>query len=277
MFIKSKWNKLIVILILPILLIASFDDAQAAKKKKSKKSSRISKYNPKATRAQAIEIIKNNSASVSELAGLEPNVEKSNNDWLKNDGEDLYDGEIIGDYGEDIAELEKEDDITVNIDDFKTLWMQFVTGEFDKTSYGLKKSDLMDKIMEWLGTPYRFGGTSEHAIDCSGWTQRIFMDVANIMLPRTAREQINIGQKVNRKNLEFGDLVFFHTYSRKFASHVGIYLGDNLFAHASSRFGVTVSSLESQFYKNRFIGGRRLSHIDLQKLSLNKPKTAELQ
>jgi cell wall-associated NlpC family hydrolase len=66
----------------------------------------------------------------------------------------------------------------------------------------------MDKIMEWLGTPYRFGGTSEHAIDCSGWTQRNFLEVANIALPRTAREQINVGQKVNRKNLEFGDLVF---------------------------------------------------------------------
>lgn len=278
MFIKSKWSKLIVILILPILLIASFDDAQAAREKKSKKvTTRTTKYNPKATRAQAIEIIKNNSATVSELAGLEANVEKCNNDWLKNDGEDLYEGEIIGDYGEDIAELEKEDDITVNIDDFKTLWMQFVTGEFDKTSYGLKKSDLMDKIMEWLGTPYRFGGNTEHAIDCSGWTQRIFMDVAGILLPRTAREQVNIGQKVNRKSLEFGDLVFFHTYSRKFASHVGIYLGDNLFAHASSRFGVTVSSLESQFYKNRFIGGRRLSQIDIQRLAVNKPKTAQLQ
>lgn len=277
MILNSKLNRFLIILFLPILLIASFNDVYAAKKKTKKRTVKVSKYNPSATRAQAIEIIKNNSATVSELAGLEANVEKSNCDWLKNDGEDLYDGEIIGDYGEDIAELEKEDDITVNIDDFKTLWIQFVTGEFDKTSYGVKKSELMDKIMEWLGTPYRFGGNSEHAIDCSGWTQRIFMEVAQIVLPRTAREQINVGQKVSRKNLEFGDLVFFHTYSRKFASHVGIYLGDNLFAHASSRYGVTVSSLESQFYKNRFIGGRRLSTFDIQKLALNRPKNDQLQ
>jgi len=276
MFEYSKLKKFVIVLILPLLLVASFEDLSAAKKKKAPRRAKTSKYNPSATRAQAIEIIKSNSASVSELAGLEPKVGQ-NNDWLlKNDGEDLYDPNIIGDYGEDIAELEKEDDITVNIDDFKTLWIQFVTGEFDKTSYGLKKSDLMDKIMEWLGTPYRFGGTSENAIDCSGWTKRIFHEVANIALPRTAREQINVGQKVSRKNLEFGDLVFFHTYSRKFASHVGIYLGDNLFAHASSRFGVTVSSLESQFYKTRFIGGRRLSTADMRKLALNSSKNDQL-
>ncbi len=276
MFEYSKLKKFVIVLILPLLLVASFEDLSAAKKKKAPRRAKTSKYNPSATRAQAIEIIKSNSASVSELAGLEPKVGQ-NNDWLlKNDGEDLYDPNIIGDYGEDIAELEKEDDITVNIDDFKTLWIQFGTGEFDKTSYGLKKSDLMDKIMEWLGTPYRFGGTSENAIDCSGWTQRIFLEVANIALPRTAREQINVGQKVSRKNLEFGDLVFFHTYSRKFASHVGIYLGDNLFAHASSRFGVTVSSLESQFYKTRFIGGRRLSTADMRKLALNSSKNDQL-
>jgi hypothetical protein len=107
MFEYSKLRKLIIILILPILLLASFEDVSAAKKKKSPRRTKVTKYNPSATRAQAIEIIKSNSASVSELAGLESKVGQ-NNDWLlNNDGEDLYDPNIVGDYGEDIAELEK--------------------------------------------------------------------------------------------------------------------------------------------------------------------------
>lgn len=265
---NSKIKPLMIILLIPILLLSGLNESAARKKR--------TKYNPKATRAQAIEIIKNSSSSVSELAGLEPNTDNSLQFNINNDGEDLSsEFATLGDLGEDIAELEQEDDIAINIDDFKTLWLQFVTGNDEKTDYGMKKTVIMDQIMNWLGTPYRFGGSSDKAIDCSGWTQRVFMETANIMLPRTAREQVTVGRKIVRNNLEFGDLVFFHTYSRRFASHVGIYLGDNLFAHASSRFGVTVSSLQSTYYKNRFIGGRRLSNQDIAKLSMNKTKKQE--
>ena len=125
----------------------------------------------------------------------------------------------------------------------------------------------MDAIMDWLGTPYHFGGSNNRGIDCSAFVLTIFDYSAHISLPRTAREQFTVGMKIKKSELEFGDLVFFHTYSRSFASHVGIYLGDNLFAHSSSRYGVTVSSLESTFYNKRFIGGRRLSSRDVVKLS----------
>jgi cell wall-associated NlpC family hydrolase len=73
--------------------------------------------------------------------------------------------------------------------------------------------------------------------------------------------------KVNRKDLQFGDLIFFHTRRHAYVSHVGIYLGDNLFAHASSKYGVTVSSLESTYYNNRFIGAKRITARDLDKMS----------
>ena len=132
-----------------------------------------------------------------------------------------------------------------------------------KTSFGVEKEVMMDLIVQWLGTPYRFGGSSRRAIDCSAWTRAIFFQADSVVLPRTAREQINVGRSITRSNLEFGDLVFFHTYSRKFASHVGIYLGDDLFAHASSAEGVTISSLNSTFYNTRYIGARRLSDSDL--------------
>ncbi|MBE2190421.1 MAG: C40 family peptidase, partial [Candidatus Kapabacteria bacterium] len=182
-------------------------------------------------------------------------------------------GPEIGDFGEDIDELETEDDVIVDIDSFKMLWLSYIDDHIQSPyiESGIRKDELMDEIMEWLGTPYRFGGTTTRAIDCSAFTQKIFLSSASILIPRVAREQINIGRKIPRNQLEFGDMVFFHTYSRRFASHVGIYLGDNLFAHASSRFGVTVSSLESSYYKKNFIGGRRITAKDVANLSINKP------
>ncbi|MBK9248210.1 MAG: C40 family peptidase [Ignavibacteria bacterium] len=68
--------------------------------------------------------------------------------------------------------------------------------------------------------------------------------------------------------MQFGDVVFFHTRKRVYVSHVGIYLGDNLFAHASSRYGVTVSSLESDYYNKRLIGVKRLQQVDAARYAL---------
>ena len=138
---------------------------------------------------------------------------------------------------------------------------------------GIAKQDLMDNIVDWLGTPYLFGGTSRRAIDCSAFVRQMYRSIADIMLPRTAHEQYNTGAKVKREDLEFGDLIFFHTREEVYVSHVGLYLGDNLFAHASSRYGVTVSSLESKYYNDRFIGGRRMSPKDLKKYAIHKDQS----
>lgn len=248
---------MLMLVLITILMLSSLNESQARKR-----SGR--KYNPKATRAQAIDVIRSSSSKISELAGVEPSFTPDATAVNMNDSEALSDSdEILGDSGENLEELANEDDVVVDMDAIKTLWLQFIDDNLETTAYGIRKQVMMDQIMDWLGTPYRFGAASESAIDCSAWTQKLFAQTANLMLPRTAREQINVGRKIVRKNLEFGDLIFFHTYSRKFASHVGIYLGDNLFAHASSRYGVTISSLESTFYANRFIGGRRISQHDM--------------
>jgi LysM repeat protein len=109
-----------------------------------------------------------------------------------------------------------------------------------------------------LNTPYRWGGNSlKRGVDCSAYVQKVFgyMDIA---LPRTAREQFLVGSSIDRGELVVGDLVFFKTYAR-FPSHVGIYLGENLFIHASRRSGrVVIDSLETPYYTKRFIGGKRL-------------------
>lgn len=109
----------------------------------------------------------------------------------------------------------------------------------------------------FLGTPYRFGGEGTTGIDCSSFVQQVFRE-HQIELPRTAREQIQLGSDVAPGELKKGDLVFFHTYA-SYPSHVGIYLGEGKMIHASSGKGeVTVSDLNSDYYRSRFIGAKRL-------------------
>ena len=108
-----------------------------------------------------------------------------------------------------------------------------------------------------LNIPYRFGGNSLLGIDCSAFVQKVY-SLIGINLPRSAREQFSEGNPVDKGELSIGDLVFFRTYA-SFPSHVGIYLGNNLFIHASSKSKkVTIDSLETPYYFKRFIGAKRL-------------------
>lgn len=115
-----------------------------------------------------------------------------------------------------------------------------------------------------LNIPYRFGGSTFMGIDCSGYVQKVF-GFLNVPLPRTAREQFHIGEPVSREELSMGDLVFFRTYA-SFPSHVGIYLGNNLFIHASSKNRkVSIDSLDAPYYIKRFIGAKRLFQEELER------------
>lgn len=109
---------------------------------------------------------------------------------------------------------------------------------------------------DYIGVPYVFGGTSPYGFDCSGYVQYVFAN-AGISLPRTADVQYEVGTPISTTELETGDLVFFTTYTYG-ASHVGIYLGDNNFIHASSSRGVTIDSLGSSYWSSHYIGARRI-------------------
>ena len=115
---------------------------------------------------------------------------------------------------------------------------------------------LYNFIDEWIDTRYHFGGTTKKGIDCSAFTAQLVNDVYAFNLPRTAREQYGLCEKLPTSELKEGDLLFFNT--RGGVSHVGVYLGGNHFIHASTSNGVMISSLDEAYYSRHFICGGRI-------------------
>lgn len=122
-------------------------------------------------------------------------------------------------------------------------------------------SKLDQAIGDVIGTKYKSGGTTTSGFDCSGFTTYIFKQF-DIELPRTSKSQHSIGQKVAKDELQAGDLVFFNT-SGKGISHVGIYVGDGKFAHASTKKGITLSSMSDSYYEKRYVGAKRVLNTEL--------------
>ncbi|MBJ6980010.1 C40 family peptidase [Luteimonas sp. MC1782] len=121
---------------------------------------------------------------------------------------------------------------------------------------------LLQRAMGLLGTPYRWGGTSpDSGFDCSGLVNYVFRTTLGIELPRVSREMASNGEKVERAALSAGDLVFFGRRGTR-VDHVGIYVGDGQFVHAP-RTGrdVTVSSLDTGYWANRFLQARRVEGL----------------
>jgi len=132
----------------------------------------------------------------------------------------------------------------------------------EATEFGLQDR-LILFAKKMLDIPYRFGGNSPLGIDCSAYVKKVY-SLIGVNLPRSAREQFKEGIPVDENNLSIGDLVFFRTYA-SYPSHVGIYLGNNLFIHASSKSKkVTIDSLATPFYLKRFIGAKRLLDMSAQ-------------
>ncbi len=108
----------------------------------------------------------------------------------------------------------------------------------------------------WYGTPYKYGGNKKTGIDCSAFTCLMIDTMYNVSLPRTSREQYAAGRRIAKSDLSQGDLVFFNTTGG--ISHVGVYLNNNKFVHASSSGGVMISDLEDTYFKKRYVGATRL-------------------
>ncbi len=124
------------------------------------------------------------------------------------------------------------------------------------------REKVLYEVVKYINTPYQYGGANNKGIDCSAFTQNVFSRSINYSLPRTASEQFKVGSVISSEgNLIFGDLIFFNTTKNSYPGHVGIYLGDGLFAHSSSSRGVTISSIKNNYYQERFVGGRRAAKI----------------
>ena len=106
---------------------------------------------------------------------------------------------------------------------------------------------LYEQHQQWQGTPYRLGGQSRTGIDCSAFVQTTFMDQFGIALPRTTSQQLDVGQQISKADLQAGDLVFFRN-----GQHVGIYLEEDKFLHASTRIGVTISSMNNVYWSRKY-------------------------
>lgn len=155
-------------------------------------------------------------------------------------------------------EENREDDRKVDSEEMRgKLISSSTTPDEVLAPHGMNRDRFLLDLVSYLGVPYRYGGTTKTGLDCSGLTRTVYANAMNLALPRSTTEQFNSGTPVEKQQLQFGDLVFFNTTGRT-PSHVGIYIEGDLFAHASVTSGVTFSSLESTYYRNRFVGARRI-------------------
>jgi cell wall-associated NlpC family hydrolase len=118
---------------------------------------------------------------------------------------------------------------------------------------------LIEFIDNWYGTRYRYGGNDKSGVDCSGFSKEFINNLYTTLIPRTSSEQYKQSKRVSKSNLQQGDLVFFYTRGRRNGvSHVGVYLCNNKFVHASTSNGVTINDLDDEYYARNYAGAGRV-------------------
>ncbi len=131
-----------------------------------------------------------------------------------------------------------------------------VQQSLNKEQSTLFLAQLHKEFHYWQGTPYRFGGNSKKGIDCSALVQHIYLKSFNVKLPRTTEKQVQEGFLVHKSQLQVADLVFFKTGWN--IRHVGVYIGNNKFIHASYSKGVITSSLDNVYWKSKYWQAKRI-------------------
>ena len=152
-----------------------------------------------------------------------------------------------------MARPERTDKMPDNLTDVeKSNWLQLKYSiQMDIAVEEINNIPLLQKIDEWWGTPYALGGSSKRGVDCSYFTLDVMNAIYNTNLKRTAAEQYTQSEKIDWSDLKEGDLIFFKTDGSRSISHVGIYMTNNKFAHASTSQGVTISDLSEPYWQKR--------------------------
>jgi|APHig6443718053_1056840.scaffolds.fasta_scaffold11106_3 cell wall-associated NlpC family hydrolase len=122
---------------------------------------------------------------------------------------------------------------------------------------GFDRKILLKVVEQWIGTPYKYGGSSKSGVDCSGLVWQVFNEAFGINLKRSSIEILTMVKIIKEESLSPGDLVFFKT-SDKEVNHVGIYLGERRFVHSSTSRGVIISGLDEPYYKKHYMGAGRI-------------------
>ncbi|MBC6699743.1 C40 family peptidase [Hymenobacter sp. BT190] len=122
-----------------------------------------------------------------------------------------------------------------------------------------ENTTLLRTVLDWMGTPYRYGSDTKKGTDCSGFVTRVFKEVYGITLQRSSRSMFSSVKHVAKTEMETGDLVFFRRGPGQPIYHVGIYLKDGKFAHSATNGGVMVSSLTQAYYQRNFYAAGRVA------------------
>lgn len=120
------------------------------------------------------------------------------------------------------------------------------------------KNSLLDVYKIWQGAPYRLGGTTLNGVDCSAFVQTAYEDALGLKIPRTTLAQVEVGQEIDYEDADIGDLVFFKTAPK--TRHVGVYLGNKQFMHASTSKGVIISRLDNPYWASKYWHVRRVTY-----------------
>ena len=147
--------------------------------------------------------------------------------------------------------------LTVNKDIEKSMDIQFKYSVYmDVPVELLTNMVLLQFLEEWYGVRYRYGGSTKKGVDCSAFSSEMMNEVFGTQIPRTVREQYLACTLLTKEELREGDLVFFNTTGG--ISHVGVFLMNNKFVHASTSSGVMISDLNENYFTKRFLGGGRI-------------------
>lgn len=143
-----------------------------------------------------------------------------------------------------------------DMDDPDSDWEELPMYGFDTQEHSEIQNILLKEYASWKGTPYRLGGNTMRGVDCSGFVKHMYTSLFSLKVPRSSREFASVGQRINKNELQPGDLIVFS--KRSVPNHVGIYIGENKFIHSGRKKGVSMADLSQNYWKKSYLMARRL-------------------